>query len=112
MRWNQLTTIAELDELIKLSERSTVLILKHSTRCNISRMSLDRLERKWKESDEQKILPYFLDLLNHRDISNEIEKRFGVEHQSPQVLLIRNGKCIYSATHTEIDYGDIMDEAS
>lgn len=112
MRWKELTSITELDQLIALSEKAPVLILKHSTRCNISKMSLDRLERKWKEEDEQKILPYFLDLLNHRDISNAIEQRFGVEHESPQVLIIRNGMCVYSATHSEIDYSEIMGQVN
>ncbi|MEO5644640.1 MAG: bacillithiol system redox-active protein YtxJ [Bacteroidia bacterium] len=109
MRWKELTSIAELDELIALSETSTVLILKHSSRCSISKMSLDRLERKWKDGDEQKAVPYFLNLLKHRDVSDAIVQRFGVQHESPQVLLIRNGKCIYSATHSEIEYGEIME---
>ena len=52
---------------------------------------------------DDKITLYFLDLLNHRDISNEIASRFEVEHQSPQVLLIKEGKCIFNASHSSID---------
>ena len=108
MRWRKLTSIRELDEALALSEDSTVLILKHSTRCGVSRFALRELESKWKEDDEKKLAPYFLDLLAHRDVSAEIETRLGVRHESPQVLLIRNRKNIYSATHSDIDYFEIL----
>lgn len=109
MRWKQLTSIDELDQLIAASADSTVLILKHSNRCSICHVALGRLERDWKE-EGQKVVPFFLDLLAHRDVSNAIAERFGVEHESPQVLLIRDGKCIYSATHSDINYADLMAE--
>jgi bacillithiol system protein YtxJ len=108
MRWNPLTSIGELEEVIKLSESIPVLILKHSTRCGISSIVLARLERFWKDEDDKKIVPYFLNLIQYRDVSNEIENRFGIMHESPQVLLIKNGKCVYSATHSDINYADIM----
>jgi bacillithiol system protein YtxJ len=66
------------------------------------------LESDWESEDEKKPVPFFLDLLAHRNISNAIEKQFQVQHESPQVLLIRNGICIYSASHSEIDYSEIM----
>ena len=112
MNWTHLTSIAQLDELITLSETSTVLILKHSNRCHICHMVLDRLERHWKENDDEKMIPFFLDVIRHRDVSNAIAERFGVRHESPQVLLIRNGKCIYSATHSEINYAEIMEQVA
>jgi bacillithiol system protein YtxJ len=52
---------------------------------------------------QEEITPYFLDLLNHRDISNEIASKFEVVHQSPQLLLIKNGKSIYNTSHENID---------
>ena len=70
-------------------------------------MALNRLETRWK--DEEKIPAYYLDLLNHRDISNEIETLFNVEHASPQVLLIKNGKCFYSTSHTDISANTILE---
>jgi bacillithiol system protein YtxJ len=112
MRWKELTSIEELDGLVALSETVPVLILKHSTRCNISSMALSRLERNWNDEDEQKVVPFFLDLLAHRGVSAEIEKRFGVQHESPQVLLIRNGKSVYSESHSGINYADILAEAN
>ena len=112
MLWHQLTDINQLQEIISISnqqphENLAVLLFKHSTRCSISSMALNRLETRWK--DDEKIPAYYLDLLNHRDISNEIERLFNVEHASPQVLLIKNGKCFYSSSHTDISANSILE---
>ncbi len=110
MNWNKISSLDNLKEIIDHSSTLPVLIFKHSTRCSISRSSLDRIERNWASEDDKKALPYFLDLLNHHDVSNAIESMFGIEHESPQVLLIKNGSCFYSATHSAINYADIMSE--
>ena len=108
MNWNLLTRIEQLNAIDLESEIQTVLILKHSTRCGISSMALSRLERKWQAEDSQKIKPYYLDLIRYREVSNAIVTRYGILHESPQVLVIRNGRCIYSATHSEIVYEEIF----
>lgn len=99
--WKPLVDLGQLDEIVDLSNEKPVAIFKHSTRCSISRMALKQFENEFDLED--KIVPYFLDLLNHRAISNEIAVRFGVEHQSPQILLIKNGKAIYNDSHSDID---------
>lgn len=99
--WNPLTDLGQLNEIVDFSNEKAVLIFKHSTRCGVSRSVLKHFENEFDLED--KIAPYFLDLLNHRDISNEIAVRFGVEHQSPQILLIKNGRAIYAASHSDID---------
>ncbi|HKC69323.1 MAG TPA: bacillithiol system redox-active protein YtxJ [Bacteroidia bacterium] len=108
MKWNALTDITQLDLIIEESKTMPVLILKHSTRCSISNMALNRLESNWQNEDSQHIKPYYLDLLNHRDISNAIAEQFGIEHQSPQVLIISGCECIYHESHSNIRYADIM----
>ena len=109
MNWNELNEVNQLATIDKESESNPVMILKHSTRCSISTAALERLNRKWAQADYEKIKPYYLDLLAHRDISNAIESRYKIEHQSPQVLIISNGKCIYSETHSGIRHDDLMD---
>lgn len=114
MLWHKLIDISQLQDIIKLTKeqsanRLTVLIFKHSTRCSISSMALNRLETKWQ--DDEQIPAYYLDLLEHRDISNEIANLFSVEHASPQALLIQNGRCIYHASHTDISAMDILEVA-
>ena len=101
MEWNMLTDLGQLDEIIDLSHEKWVLIFKHSTRCSISRFALKQFENEFKLEDV--VAPYFLDLLSHRMISNEIANRFDVAHQSPQILLIKDGKAIYNASHSDID---------
>jgi bacillithiol system protein YtxJ len=89
MNWNALTDLEQLNEIISLSSEKPVVIFKHSTRCSISRMALKQFENEFDFSD--KVTPYFLDLIAHREISNGIASRFSVVHQSPQLLLIKEG---------------------
>jgi len=99
--WRQLTDLGQLNEIVEVSNEKIVLIFKHSTRCSISRYSLKQFENEF--TFEDKIVPYFLDLIAHRDVSNEIAQRFGVFHESPQIMLIKEGKAIYDASHESID---------
>jgi bacillithiol system protein YtxJ len=106
MNWLQLTDENQLDSIIKESFNKPQILFKHSTRCSISRMALSKTERNWNFSSEQ-ISPFYLDLLEHKNISNEIANRFKVEHQSPQMLLIKDGKCVFTSTHNDIDIRDV-----
>jgi bacillithiol system protein YtxJ len=108
MNWNKLEDISDIDKINNLSKEHKVLLFKHSTRCSISSSALNRLERNWKDEDSEKLSPYYLDLLKHRNVSNAIAELYAVEHQSPQVLVIKDGKCIYSETHYGISYEDLM----
>jgi bacillithiol system protein YtxJ len=103
--WNDFSDVKQLADLMELSHQKPVLIFKHSTRCSISGMSKNRLELYWETAAG--IEPYYLDLLNHRNISDEIAKRFNVRHESPQVLLLKNGACIFNASHNEIDFNKL-----
>ncbi len=104
MNWIPLTTEAQLDEIVQLSDTKPTLIFKHSTRCSISTTALSRLERAW---DAEESPAYYLDLITYRPISGAIAEKFAVEHQSPQVLVINQGKCTYSATHWDIAMDEI-----
>lgn len=97
-----------LHSLVEKSRVEPVVIFKHSTRCAISAMAWSRLDREW--SNDFTTPLYFLDLLRHRDISNQIAEMFGVEHQSPQILLISNGKCVYTESHSNINFRVISKE--
>lgn len=108
MNWLSLSAEEQLVEIQKRSYDADVkgiVLFKHSTRCGISSMAKSRLER-YGDLDAP---AYYLDLLQYRTISNEIARTYGIEHQSPQILVIRNGKCIYTASHSEIDFQSIQD---
>ena len=102
--WKKLETLAQLDEIDQHSQQQPVVILKHSTRCSISSMALARLERSAAPENAEM---YLLDLLRHRDISNTIADRYNVQHESPQVLIIKNAECTYHESHGGIRMDDI-----
>lgn len=109
MKWQKLQSADQLAEIKSLSTTKPVLIFKHSTRCSISSMALSRLERAWKEEDNSKIEPYYLDLIEYRPISNQIAQEFNVMHESPQVLVIKDGKCLHTNSHSGINYFEILE---
>lgn len=104
MNWIPLADLAQLDAIDQASRIKPVLIFKHSTRCSISTAGLDRLERAWTPADDAAHNAYYLDLLRHREVSNAIAARYGIEHESPQVLVIRDGRCVHHASHFAITY--------
>jgi bacillithiol system protein YtxJ len=101
INWNELTDLGQLNEIIFISNEKPVAIFKHSTRCSVSRMALKQFENEFNSAD--KVTPYFLDLIAHRDISNAIADQFSVTHQSPQLIVIKDGKAIYNVSHSDID---------
>lgn len=102
MNWIQLEREQQLDEIVEVSNAVPVLIFKHSTTCGISKMALRSFERAY-DYDKKEIAPYFLDLKAHRDISSAIAEKFNVQHESPQILLIKNGTAVYHTSHGAID---------
>ena len=99
--WINLEDLDQLNEIIIASEEKPVVIFKHSTRCSVSRMALKQFENEF--NLQGKMDAYYLDLIENRAISNEIASKFEVVHQSPQLLVIKNGKCIYNISHSDID---------
>lgn len=104
--WVNLEEEEKLDELIQSSYEKPVLLFKHSTRCIVSKMAKKRLENEW-NIDENNITAVYIDLLQYRNISNLIAQKTGVEHQSPQAILLRNGAVVYHSSHQSIDALDI-----
>ena len=101
INWTELTDVLQLQEIEAISNEKPVVIFKHSTRCSISRMALKQFEREYDLSDT--VDAYFLDLIAHRDVSNQIAQKFNVYHESPQLILIKNGKAVYDVSHSDID---------
>lgn len=106
INWIQLTDLNQLEEIKEISNSETVAIFKHSTRCGISRMVIKMFEKQFDENLST-FKVFYLDLLNHREISNEIGYTFQVLHQSPQILVIKNKKAIAHASHYDITTLDL-----
>ena len=105
VNWLPLESIEQLEEMFKHSFEKPVLVFKHSTRCSISRMVLKQFENAFVV--EESVAPYFLDLLEHRNLSNEIASRLGVQHQSPQLIVIKDGIAVYNASHESLAVQDL-----
>ncbi|UGU16170.1 bacillithiol system redox-active protein YtxJ [Sinomicrobium kalidii] len=98
--WTPLTSEEQLEEIEQESREVPVIIFKHSTRCGISRMAYRNFESDMDAEKEVRL--YYLDLLAYRNISDAIASRFGIAHESPQLLLLKDGKVVYNASHGEI----------
>ncbi|MEL6124546.1 MAG: bacillithiol system redox-active protein YtxJ [Bacteroidota bacterium] len=99
--WKNLTSTSQLEEIDELSKAQPVIIFKHSTTCGISAGAKNRLESGWEAIPEDATL-YYLDLLSYRAVSNAIADRYGVRHESPQIIVIRDGKASYNVSHHAI----------
>lgn len=101
IRWIPFNNMDQIEEIKQLSTTEPVLIFKHSTRCGISRMVIKQFEKKFTE-DMKDLKVYYLDLLNYRSISDEVGYTFQVRHESPQLLIIKNGVAVANASHYDI----------
>lgn len=108
MEWINLRSENQLDELITKSATRPQIIFKHSTRCSISAVAKNRLD---KEKAPEEMDFYYLDLINFRSLSNKVAAIFKVYHESPQVLVIKNGECIYDESHMGISMKAISAQA-
>jgi bacillithiol system protein YtxJ len=109
MNWAELTTEEQLEAIKQESTQKPVVIFKHSTRCSISSMAKSRLERS---ETPDGIAFYYLDLIRYRPVSNKIAEVFDVHHESPQILLIKNGECVYDESHNGISMDEIAVQAA
>lgn len=109
--WNYLETPEELAAIKKTSFEKPVAIFKHSTRCSISRMSWNQFQKNYNISNEKMDL-YYLDLLAHRSISDAIATDYNVEHQSPQIIVIKDGVAVFHTSHESIDAKDLEEFVS
>ncbi len=107
MNWKTLNAPEQIAEILDNSFRQPQIIFKHSTRCSISSMAKNRLDRS--EQPENTDF-YYLDLIAYRDISNKVAADFDVYHESPQVLLIKNGECTYSESHMGISMAELEEQ--
>ena len=106
INWLPLTSIDGLKDLEKISKTQSVLIFKHSIRCGISSIVMKRFEGLFSQ-EYQNLKVYFLDILNNRTISDQIEYNFKVPHESPQLIVLKNGVSVYNASHYDITLVDL-----
>lgn len=107
--WKNLTEEKQIAEVVELSHEKPQLIFKHSTRCSISSMAKDRLEREW---NLENVEPWYLDLIAYRNVSNAIASQLGVHHESPQAILLKDGVVVHDSSHNSISVSEIAKQLS
>jgi len=105
MNWTPLESPEQISEI--KHQQGYSLIFKHSTRCPISSMAKRRFELDWENLPDNLPL-YFLDLIKHRDLSNLVAHDFQVHHESPQLLLIKDGECVLDQSHGGISVDETV----
>ena len=107
MNWIDLKSEEDLNKLVEESYQDNigVAIFKHSTRCSISSVAKNRVSTFWDFNEELPI--YYLDLITYRALSSLIAEKFNVQHESPQLLVIKNDECIYNASHLSISVKEL-----
>ncbi len=109
MNWIPLKSEEQINEIKYNSDKNPQVIFKHSIRCSISSMAKNRLD---KNDNPEGVDFYYLDIINNRNISNKIAEEFNVHHQSPQVLIIKRGECVYNESHSGIHMDEIKSIAT
>ncbi|NQX92750.1 MAG: bacillithiol system redox-active protein YtxJ [Flavobacteriales bacterium] len=107
MKWNELKSESDLQQAVQESNNGYVLLFKHSTRCSVSFMAKKQLEMMWQ--NDAGITPYYLDLIAFRSISNQIAQDFGIHHESPQAILLKDEKPVQSWSHSSIQFDSIRE---
>ncbi len=109
MNWIDLNDEQQLTTIAEQSKTQPVVIFKHSTRCSISSMAKNRLERAAPAPDT---LFYYLDLIKYRALSTKVAADFSIVHESPQIIMIKNGECTYDESHNGISMDEIAEQAA
>ena len=110
-KWKHLEQVALLDAITEQSFSKPQVLFKHSTRCSISTMAMNRLLRL-EDAFYQQADFYYLDLIAHRDVSAAIAERYHVHHESPQVIVLKQGDATYDASHMEITVAELVSEVN
>ena len=93
--FSRITEVAELESLIDRSKQGPVVIFKHSLTCPISASAFEKMQRYEGAVD-------LVEVQRARALSNEIAQRLGVRHESPQIIVVRNGQVLWDASHFKI----------
>jgi len=105
MHWIHFTAEDQLQKIIVKSQEKPQVIFKYSSCCHFSEVVFQRLQKNCCPGE---LDFHFLDLANYQHISEKIAETFGVPHQSPQILVINEGQCIFHESHSEISLERIL----
>jgi len=111
MNWININSAESISEILELSKIEKVMILKFSPKCAINYVVRNLLEREWHEG-EMRMKTYMVDVVSNKALSEQIEKEFGVTHESPQALILQNGKPVFNASHGKVIFSELRKYAN
>lgn len=108
MRWESISDTESLQTIIANSEVKPQLLFKHSSRCFISTI----VRSKFDDANDPELIDYLhIDVLSSRSLSSLIAKHFGIQHESPQAILVFKGDCVLDESHQSIDPAEFIEVA-
>ena len=93
--FTEITDIESLEQFLAASDGAPAIIFKHSNSCGISSVAYTQMSRLGRPLG-------IVIVQNARAVSNEIEKRTGIGHETPQLFIFRNGEAVWTASHGQI----------
>jgi len=106
--WKVLDSVEQLEKIMEAAGEKPIVFFKHSTTCGISAMAKNKLESAWDFNTDDMDF-YYLDLLSHRPVSNKIAELLRVVHQSPQIIVVKNGQVVFHNSHHAIGVDSLKD---
>ena len=106
---NNLTDLAELDEALDGSRQRPVWIFKHSLICPISTGAWNEYRRFVEEADSRAVDFALIEIQKARPVSTALAERTGVRHESPQAILVSDGRPLWHASHSSITARSLAD---
>ena len=111
MNWININSAESISEILELSKIEKVMILKFSPKCAINYVVRNLLEREWHEG-EMRMKTYMVDVVSNKALTEQIEKEFGVTHESPQALILEKEKPVFTASHGKVIYSELKKYAN
>jgi len=107
INWKTIQSTKQLTQILNLSYGKYPLIFKHSNRCPISVSMKNRFDRSWNAKNDLLFEPFLVDVISQKVISNQIAEILDLVHESPQLIILNEGKILYQAAHLDIEYEEI-----
>ena len=100
--WKEITTLEEWEKLKENSAARQTVVLKHSTRCPVSSSALEEYDAYLADKPNADTDYYLVKVIESRPVSNRIAEDLGVTHASPQIILLKDGKNVWNASHWSV----------
>lgn len=107
--YKEITSLEELAEAVASSEEGTALFFKHSNSCGISERAFREFEQYLNSEESAQARNYLIVVQNARRASDHLAQTTGVEHESPQAIVVRNGRAVWNDSHRRLSKAALIE---